>query len=357
MTNFALNVFFAYAREDAEIRSKLSNHLAPLRRNNYISEWYDGEILGGEQWDEVIKDKLNAADIILILVSSDFIASQYAFTFEFSNALERHEHSLAVIIPIIVRPCAWQETPVKKIQLLPKGGAPIMGTGKWQSEDEAFTNVAEGVNRIVKKLLKERGLLEDNRTQQDFENLQSAQAFYSQFSKYDRMLFEVQDENEQLKQLLPRKEKDILALKDKIRSLQRRLSDKDNEISVLNERLKRLEAKFSELTVRLQSSQNEKLKLHQELVETVEDLSALLLLDKTALPLISVKKSEILQLEEKLKTYKERLKNFKATRKWFDVWPSEEENALKLMIENTTNHINHLKIEFTNIFLRQESKE
>src|SRR2546429_9970665 len=101
----AVNICFSYARKDIGFLNKLKQHLTPLKREGLVSTlWCDREISAGTEWEKEIDSNLNTAQIILLLVSPDFIASDYCYSIEVKRALERHEHGEAKVIPIILRP-------------------------------------------------------------------------------------------------------------------------------------------------------------------------------------------------------------------------------------------------------------
>lgn len=144
-----IKIFFSYAHKDEPLRDELSKHLAILKRQGVISEWHDRLISPGEKWADVIDDRINQAQIILLLVSSDFLASDYCYEIEMRRALERDESGEAVVIPIILRPCSWKGGLFEKLQALPKDAKPVTS---WANPDEAFTNIAEGIRATVKLL-------------------------------------------------------------------------------------------------------------------------------------------------------------------------------------------------------------
>lgn len=146
-----VKLFYCYARKDQLLRNELDKHLATLRHADRITDWYDGKIIPGTSWPEEIKAQLDAADLILLLISPDFLASDYCYSIESKRALERHERGEARVIPIILRPISnWQGTPFGKLQALPEDAEPITA---WQNTDAAFVNVAEGIRRIVEEIL------------------------------------------------------------------------------------------------------------------------------------------------------------------------------------------------------------
>ncbi|MCB0197179.1 MAG: SUMF1/EgtB/PvdO family nonheme iron enzyme [Anaerolineae bacterium] len=151
-----LKIFFAYARADQALRDELDMHLAFLRRSNLIEGWYDGNISAGEEWQQAIDHHLHTADIILLLVSPNFIASDYCYDVEMKKAMVRHEAGEAVVIPVILRPCRWKYAPFGKLQALPKDARPII---RWANSDDAFDSVAETIDTIVRQLHTQRNVL------------------------------------------------------------------------------------------------------------------------------------------------------------------------------------------------------
>jgi hypothetical protein len=144
-----LRVFVSYSHADQSLRGELDKHLAPLKRLGTIEQWHDQKIGAGTDWEAEIEEKLNSADLILLLVSADFIASDYCYLKEMQRALERHRAKQARVIPIILRPCDWQLTPLRQLQVLPSGGEPIT---RCANADQAFADVAQGIRAILKEL-------------------------------------------------------------------------------------------------------------------------------------------------------------------------------------------------------------
>jgi DNA-binding NarL/FixJ family response regulator len=147
----SLEVFFSYAHKDEALRDKLVTHLSTLKRQGAITDWHDRLISPGAEWVGQIDNHLNAAGIILLLISPDFIASDYCYGVELVRAMERHQAGQARVIPIILRPVDWTGTPFSKLQALPKDGKPIT---IWANEDEAFLDVAKGLRRITEQVEK-----------------------------------------------------------------------------------------------------------------------------------------------------------------------------------------------------------
>ena len=145
----AVQIFFSYSHKDEKLMHKVRQQLIPFEREGILVKWYDREIRAGQEWNPAIKRRLLSAHIILLLVSPDFIESRYCYNLEMKEALARHEKGDAVVIPVILRPCLWQDTPIGKLQALPKDGKPIT---KWSKLDDATMNVASGIIEVVRIL-------------------------------------------------------------------------------------------------------------------------------------------------------------------------------------------------------------
>ena len=151
----AISICFCYAHEDEKLLDTLKVHLKVLQRQMLIDMWYDRDISAGAEWEQEIDKHLKTADIILLLVSPDFIASDYCYSIEMQQAMERHRRGEAVVIPILLRPVYFEGTPFGKLQVLPTDAKPIMGPD-WYSLDIAFYNVAEGIRKSVEIMLLNR---------------------------------------------------------------------------------------------------------------------------------------------------------------------------------------------------------
>jgi hypothetical protein len=142
----AASVFVSYARKDERLRDKLSDHLGGLRTGGYISEWNDGQIVPGQEWPDEIIRRLHVADIILLLVTSSFLGSEYIGRVELAHALERHRRHEAIVIPVILKPADWQTAGLGTLQALPKGGKAV---STWPDQDDAFVDIARGLRHTV----------------------------------------------------------------------------------------------------------------------------------------------------------------------------------------------------------------
>ena len=144
-----LNLFYSYSHKDDEYRVMLETHLIMLQRRGLIAGWSDREISAGTDWKGQIDDNLNKAALILLLVSSDFLASDYCYDIELACALKRDADKEARAIPIILRACDWKNSKMKVLQALPKDALPVK---QWPDRDEAFLNVAQGIEKAVTEL-------------------------------------------------------------------------------------------------------------------------------------------------------------------------------------------------------------
>ena len=145
----AVEVFYSYAQEDESLRKELDKHLTPLIRKGLIEAWSNRNINAGTDWVQEIDAHLRTADIILLLISPDFIASDYSYSVEMKRAMERHDAGEARVIPVILRPVNWRGTPFDKLKALPPDAKPVT---RWRDRNEAFFAVAEGIRKAINDL-------------------------------------------------------------------------------------------------------------------------------------------------------------------------------------------------------------
>ena len=138
-------IFISYVHEDEAFKEELEKRLKPYRRTGKVESWNDRAILAGTEWDDEIKHQLEAANIIIFLVSPDFLASDYVHDVQIANALERYNNGLVRIVPIVVRPSDLSELQIKSFQALPKDAKAIT---QWPDQDVAWLNVIDGLKRI-----------------------------------------------------------------------------------------------------------------------------------------------------------------------------------------------------------------
>lgn len=140
------SVFFSYAHADQGLRDELEKHLATLKRQGVIDTWHDRRIEPGQDFAQTIDEHVNVDNIILLLVSSDFLNSDYCYTKEMERALERHEAADAIVIPVILRASDWHSAPFGRLQATPPDGKPIT---QWPDRDEAFMHVVQAVRKAA----------------------------------------------------------------------------------------------------------------------------------------------------------------------------------------------------------------
>lgn len=147
-------LFFSYSHKDEALRDQLQTQLSMLRRQGVIETWHDRRILAGEPLDHAISNHVDHDDIILLLVSPDFLDSDYCYEREMLRAMERHASGEAVVIPVILRPCDWHGAPFGKLMAAPRDGRPVT---QWPDRDEAFLDITRSVRAVAEKLAHGKG--------------------------------------------------------------------------------------------------------------------------------------------------------------------------------------------------------
>lgn len=142
-------LFFSYSHKDEALRDQLEVHLSMLKREGLLETWHDRRIIAGSELDSAIYAELDQVEVVLFLVSPDFLASNYCYDGEASYAMQRHEQGLARVIPVILRPCDWHRAPFGKLLATPTDGKPIT---KWPDQDDAFLDVVRAIRRAVEEL-------------------------------------------------------------------------------------------------------------------------------------------------------------------------------------------------------------
>jgi GTPase SAR1 family protein/predicted MPP superfamily phosphohydrolase len=146
-----LEVFISYSHRDEGLREELGKHLSALRRETVIGIWHDRMIGAGAEWKGEIDRRLESAGVILLLISPDFMASEYCYDIEAKRALERHAAGEAVVIPVVLRPVDWLNTPLGMLQSLPRDNRFVT---LWPNQDAAFVEIAQGIRHAVEQLLR-----------------------------------------------------------------------------------------------------------------------------------------------------------------------------------------------------------
>jgi hypothetical protein len=142
-------IFYSYARSDGHHLDTLDDYLAPLKREGRIKVCSDREISPGKNWDEEIEKLIDAARIVLFLVTYKFMASRYSWTKEVPRVLEREARREVIPVPVIVDDCDWKHSQLGIFQGLPRNGKPITN---WPKPTNAWTAVAKEVRSLVNHL-------------------------------------------------------------------------------------------------------------------------------------------------------------------------------------------------------------
>jgi predicted ATP-binding protein involved in virulence len=150
VTQYLMEIFLAYSHEDKALRDELVKHLQPLQRSKIITFWTERIIFPGMEWRNEINSRLESANIILLLISADFLASDYCYDFEFLRALQRHENGEAVVVPIIIRSCDWFHSPLGRLQVLSIDDG--IASSSRHSRDEAFLKVAQALSSVIQQM-------------------------------------------------------------------------------------------------------------------------------------------------------------------------------------------------------------
>jgi hypothetical protein len=140
---------FSYSHKDSDFRDELEIHLAALKRQGIIDTWHDRRIGAGREFHEEISQNFDEADIILLLVSPYFIASDYCYDIEMKRAMERHDKGEARVIPVILEPCDWQKLPFGKLIATPTDGKPI---SKFPNKHDGFLEVTRAIRKAAEEL-------------------------------------------------------------------------------------------------------------------------------------------------------------------------------------------------------------
>ena len=154
-----VKVFCSYSHRDEKLRDKLAQHLRILEHQGVIESWHDRKISAGTEWAQAIDESLNSADIILLLVSDNFLASDYCYGLEMKRAMERHEAGAVRVVPILLKPVDWVGAPFAKLQAFPKDAKPVT---KWSNRDEAFVNITKAIRELAEEIgeaLKDRQVI------------------------------------------------------------------------------------------------------------------------------------------------------------------------------------------------------
>jgi hypothetical protein len=155
MTTKPVSLFYSYAHADESFRKAIGKHLAPAERAGLIASWHDRMILPGQEWAGVIDEEIKKAELILLLVSSDFLASDYCWNVEMAYALDAHNRGVAVVVPIFIRPTDFSLAPFAKLQGLPRDAHPV---ASWSTIDEPLASIAIELRNLANEISSRRNM-------------------------------------------------------------------------------------------------------------------------------------------------------------------------------------------------------
>ena len=144
-----LRVFISYSHQDESFRQELETHLKIFERLGLVEYWHDRKIIAPDNWESAIDANLATADILILLVSADFLASDYCHYKEMTSALERHTKGTTRVVPVVLRSCQWRHSPLKGLQALPTDGKPV---STWSDRDEAWHDVTSGLLKVIESI-------------------------------------------------------------------------------------------------------------------------------------------------------------------------------------------------------------
>jgi tetratricopeptide (TPR) repeat protein len=144
-----VEVFISYAQEDRSFLEQLATHLSILQRRGLIAIWHEGQIPAGTERLSTIDEQLQLADLILLLISPDYLASTQRYERELQRALERHEGRKARVIPVLVRPVVWDLHPLSKLQALPRNTRPV---STWSNRDKVWAEITQDIQAAIFEL-------------------------------------------------------------------------------------------------------------------------------------------------------------------------------------------------------------
>lgn len=148
-----VKIFYSYSHKDESFRDELSTCLGILKHNNKIEEWHDRQIKPGTNYNTDINDHIESTDIVIFLVSPDFLNSDYCFGIEVEKALALQKQHKVEIVPVLIKPCLYDESRFSQLQIIPRDARPVTS---WPSKDDAFNAVAIEIRKVVDDIIKRR---------------------------------------------------------------------------------------------------------------------------------------------------------------------------------------------------------
>ncbi len=153
----AIDVFIAYAQQDKPLMKRLRKQLSAAERIGLVDAWHDGEIEVGTNREEAAQKAMEAAEIVVLLLSADFFASEYLYEKEMAQALELSKAGKITLVPVLLKECTWQLTPIANLQIFPKNAIPVTNE-HWKHPDRAFKQIVDEIIRISNQIKTEKGI-------------------------------------------------------------------------------------------------------------------------------------------------------------------------------------------------------
>ncbi len=146
-------MFISYAREDKDFVENLETHLHPLKTMGLVDTWIDSNLKPGEESNRLIEENLRSSDIILYMVSPNFLSSEYISNNERPWAEETRQRTGAIIVPVITRPCFWEGQDFAKFNAIPRhpDTNQLTPIAKWEDKDMANLTVVKGLESIIRE--------------------------------------------------------------------------------------------------------------------------------------------------------------------------------------------------------------
>lgn len=183
-----VKIFFSYAHKDREFLDEFKEYIKVFERNELVERWDDNELIVGEKWDSTIKEKIYSADIIIFLISSTSLASDYIYNHELKIAFDLKEMEESYVVPIIIKDCLWDMTEFSEFQVLPIEGKAV---NSWDKKEEAWTSVSRGLKKAIDSIIRsksrplelksEKSLLKENETISEKQLILSFLEIYSRW--------------------------------------------------------------------------------------------------------------------------------------------------------------------------------
>lgn len=225
-----MKIFISYSHHDEQVVERLITHMAALRREGLVQAWYDRKISAGETLDDEIFRELEESDIVLLIVSADFINSDYCYERELKRALEKAKAGELIVIPVIAEACDWHST-LGQLKAIPKDGKPV---SEWQSQNTALLLVVQEIRQIVETANRSAGIEKraDKRKSAPVEK-QRQYRVKRDFDKIDKAEF-IENSFSEVRDFFRKASEEIGAL-DGIKARFRQLNDTEFECHIVNQ--------------------------------------------------------------------------------------------------------------------------